>query len=396
MQSDAENNIKNYKPESMSYRAFGQTGQQLSVITLGGMRYKGGWENPREEIPEDMLAQCKQCVQLALETGINHIETAWGYGRSEHCYGMVLNRELKLPRNSYYLMTKGLANTAADMRALVEKQLIALKTDYIDFYGWHGINNQEILDTISPKGGAVEELHKLKAEGVIKHVGFSTHGPLEVILKAIQTDLFEFVNLHYYYFFQRNQGAVDLAEQKKMGVFIISPNDKGGQLFNPPNKLKKLTAPLTPIQWNGKFCLSNPAVHTLSFGMTEPSHFEEMKGIIPADYPLSQRDIEIKKNLDFCLYQDPYAHYLGYDLTNDPSGINIPEILRFRTMWKCYDMKDFAKYRYNMLEEKGHWFPGHFATKENVAKIDLSRVPKQVPLKEMLLEFHEQCYQPKK
>jgi len=59
----------------------------------------------------------------------------------------------------------------------------------------------------------------------VRHVGFSTHGPLEVILAAINTNLFEFVNLHYYYFFQRNAAAIELA-QKKIWVLIISPADK--------------------------------------------------------------------------------------------------------------------------------------------------------------------------
>ena len=71
-----------------------------------------------------------------------------------------------------------------------------------------------------------------------------------------------------------------------MGVFIISPNDKGGQLFKAPQKVKDAVKPLTPIQWNARFCLQNPAIHTLSFGMTEASHFEEMKGIFQTQLTL--------------------------------------------------------------------------------------------------------------
>ena len=67
--------------------------------------------------------------------------------------------------------------------------------------------------------------------GVIGNVGFSTHAPYRIICEAISTGLFDFVNLHYYYFLQRNFGAVELAAAHDMGVFIISPNDKGGQLF---------------------------------------------------------------------------------------------------------------------------------------------------------------------
>lgn len=379
----------------MSYRRFGKTEEYLSTITMGGMRYVHGWESPREDIPKDMIEQCRTCVELAMNYGINHIETAWGYGKSERCYGIVLNDELALPRDSYYLMTKGVNETASDMRRSVENQLNDLKTDYFDFYAYHGINTEDILKTAIKSKGPVAELLKLKEEGIIKHLGFSTHAPLDVILSTLQTDLFDFMNVHFYYFFRRNKGAVDWAGEKDMGVFIISPNDKGGQLFHPSDKLKSLTAPLTPIQWNARFCLSYPQIHTLSFGMTEALHFEEMKGIFPAPYPMSEEDLLIKNKMDQCLYEDPYAHYEGYELKKDLSGINIPEVLRFRRLWKCYDMETFAKYRYNMFESKGHWFPGDFATKENLYNLDETQIPPQIPVKEMLKEFHESFYRPK-
>ena len=78
------------------------------------------------------------------------------------------------------------------------------------------------------------------SEGKIRHIGFSTHGSLDLILAAIKTDLFEFINLHYYYFGQRNQPAIALASQKDMGIFIISPADKGGKLYTPQAKLREL------------------------------------------------------------------------------------------------------------------------------------------------------------
>lgn len=379
----------------MEYRRFGKTEKKLSAITLGGMRYLHGWDEPRDKIPNDTIEQITKCTQLALDNGINHIETAYGYKKSEHAYGIVLNDILKIPRNDYFLMTKGNPKTADETKHLVEKQLKALKTDYFDFYAWHGINNEELFQTSCKPGGPVEALLQLKEQGVIKHVGFSSHAPVEIILKSINTDLFEFVNLHYYYFFQRNYAAIVQAEVKDMGVFIISPNDKGGQLFNAPEKIKKITAPLTPIQWNARFCLRTPSIHTLSFGMTEPSHFEEMKGIFPTKYPFSGQDQTILFELDQQLLNDPYSMFEGYELSNDPSGINIPEVLRLRKLWKCYDMLDFGKYRYNMMQENDSWVPGALATKNKIEKIDMKNVPENIPLKEMLAETHEAFYKVK-
>jgi predicted aldo/keto reductase-like oxidoreductase len=379
----------------MQYRRFGRTQKALSVITLGGMRYHQGWTPPRDELPARTIEQCRDTVQRAFALGINHIETAHGYGKSEHVYGKVLNEELRLPRESYFFMTKGAPETGDDAKRMVEEQLRTLRMDHFDLYAWHGMNNRAKYQKALAKGGPVEVLKRYQEQGVIGNVGFSTHAPYRVICEAISTDLFDFVNLHYYYFWQRNFGTVQLAAAHDMGVFIISPNDKGGQLFDPPPLLEELTRPLTPIQFNARFCLKTPHVHTLSFGLNEPQHFTGIPGIFPVSSPLSPADHAIEQRLNARLLCDPYAAYDGFELEDDPSGINIPEVLRFRRMLKCYDMRTFGLYRYNMFTPGDDWVPGDYATPENVAKVDLSRAPEGLPLRELLTETHRELYQPR-
>ncbi|NIQ03649.1 MAG: aldo/keto reductase, partial [Nitrospinaceae bacterium] len=180
----------------MEYRRFGRTNETISVITLGGMRFPHGWDPPRDALPADSIRTCVETTRRALESGINHIETAHGYVKSESLYGVAL-RELNVPRHRFKMMTKGAPMTADETRRLVDEQLRALQLDSLDFYGWHGINNEERLQAAVKPGGPVETLHRLREEGVIGHVGFSTHGPLDIILRALDTDLFSFVNLHY-------------------------------------------------------------------------------------------------------------------------------------------------------------------------------------------------------
>jgi predicted aldo/keto reductase-like oxidoreductase len=371
----------------MQYRRFGKTERELSVITLGGMRYVHGWEGKRSDLPQDSIDNCRECTQLALDAGINHIETAFGYGKSEHLYGKVLSEELSVPRSRYNLMTKGRASTADEARKQVERQLSALRTDHFDFYAWHGINSARDFDTACCKGGPVEALLDLKRQGVIGHVGFSTHAPLAIILAAIDTDYFEFVNLHYYYFRQRNEPAVKRAASKDMGVFIISPNDKGGRLYKPSPLLSELTAPLTPIQWNARFCLRTPDVHTLSFGMTAPSHFDEMRGIFPVSTPLATHDQQILERMDARAATVPGGSYEGWEHESDPSGINVPEALRLRRLLLGYDMSHFARYRYNMFGAD-EWFPGQKCTEEVLAKLDASKFPPDVDIKALLRDAH--------
>jgi len=374
----------------MEYRRFGKTELKLSVITLGGMRYPSSGADPQttETLPDEALEACYQCTQRALDLGINHIETAHGYGLSERLYGATWRR-LRQRRDEFYLMTKGAPATWDDAMRQVEVQLGRLQTDRIDLYGWHGINTPEINQSATAKGGPVEALHRLREEGVIGHVGFSTHGPVGVILDAINTGLFEFVNLHYYYFFQRNLPAVIQAGLRDMGVFIISPNDKGGQLFNAPDRLRGICAPLTPIQFNARFCLSHPQIHTLSFGIDKPEFFDEAMGVLNGGYYLSPADRRTKLELDRQIERLGDTYCTGcYACLPCPEEINIPEVLRFRNMWKGYDMEAFGRYRYNMLQQKGHWFPGSFASACNDCGDCLPRCPVRLNIPELLRETH--------
>ena len=118
--------------------------------------------------------------------------------------------------------------------------------DYVDLFGIHGINTDQLKHYTLRKGGMLDEVSRLRSEGVIRHVGFSTHGPLELIIDLIESGAFEYVNLHWYYVDQINRRAIESARKMDMGVFIISPNDKGGKLYSPPAKFIDLCQPLHP------------------------------------------------------------------------------------------------------------------------------------------------------
>ena len=144
----------------MQYRRFGRTNRAVSVITLGGMRFPHGWTAPRSELPAATIDACRDTVQRALALGINLIETAHGYVKSEHAYGRVLNEELRLPRDSYFFMTKGAPETGDETKRLIEEQLRALRMSHFDFYAWHGMNNRAKFSKALAKGGPVEVLKR--------------------------------------------------------------------------------------------------------------------------------------------------------------------------------------------------------------------------------------------
>src|SRR4030095_9691683 len=129
------------------------------------------------------------------------------------------------------------AATAKDFLRTFERSMEYLRLDHVDLLALHGINHREFLKWSLQKNGCVAAARKLQKEGRVRFLGFSTHATTDIILEAIESGEFDYVNLHWYFVNDLNWSAVEAARKKDMGVFIISPNDKGGKLYDPPKKL---------------------------------------------------------------------------------------------------------------------------------------------------------------
>ena len=366
----------------MQYRRFGRTELQMPVFSCGGMRYQFKWQDvPAWQISQENQENLDATIRQSIAVGINHIETARGYGTSEMQLGRILPKFL---REQLIVQTKVSPNSdSKEFKRQFDQSLGFLKLDYVDLLGIHGINTpQSLEDTIRP-GGCLDVARKLQSEGKVRFIGFSTHGSTDVIVKTIETDQFDYVNLHWYYINQFNWSAIEAATRHDMGVFIISPSDKGGMLYKPPQRLVELCKPLSPIVFNDLFCLSHPQVHTLSLGASRSSDFDEhLKAVELLDQvdeilpPILER---LENEAIARLGEDWYkTWHVGLPTHNEtPGGINIPVILWLRNLAIAYDMIDYGKMRYNLLTNAGHWFPG--ATAERVKELDLRHCLRQSP-----------------
>ncbi|MBW4472397.1 MAG: aldo/keto reductase [Stenomitos rutilans HA7619-LM2] len=363
----------------MQYRRFGKTNRSLSVFSLGTMRCLASAD------------VAYQTLQEAVRLGVNHLETAQGYGKSEDYLGTALQKGLGVPRSQLFITTKLVPTVdAATMAQAIDQSLDRLKLNYIDGLAIHGINTWEHLDWVKAEG-CMQAVQQAVAEGRIRHVGFSTHGPLEVILAAIATGLFEFVNLHYTYFFQRNAPAIDLAQQQDIGVFIISPADKGGLLYTPPETLEQLCQPFSPLELNYRFLLSDSRITTLSVGAATANELALPLAVADRVEPLSAEESAVFQRLD-----DRQAQALGSDRCHQcyaclpcPEGVHIPEALRLRNLAIAYDMTQFGQYRYRMFETAGHWFPGNKGNRCTDCGDCLPRCPEALDIPTLLRDTHE-------
>ncbi len=345
----------------MHYRRFGRTELQIPVISSGGMRFQESWKSD-DAISSPAQAKLEACVHRAMEIGVNHFETARGYGTSEEQLGRILPT---LPRNEIIVQTKvGPMPDVNKFKQTFEKSMRLLRLDYVDLFAFHGINNEECLQDTLKCWDAAE---KWRDEGRIRAIGFSTHGLNRDIVRAIETGRFDYVNLHWYYFFQDNWPAIEAATRHDMGVFIISPNDKGGKLYSPSKKLVELTAPLHPMVFNGLFCLSHPQVHTLSCGVSQASdfdiHLETLRHLDNAEELVRPIVEKLEREMERVLGSEWTRTWRNGlpEWDTAPGEVNVPWILRLRNLALAYDMVEYGKMRYNMLGNGGHWFPGNKA-----------------------------------
>ncbi|NJM97452.1 MAG: aldo/keto reductase [Phormidesmis sp. RL_2_1] len=390
----------------MRYRRFGQTNLQMSVFSLGTMRFASA-------------SDADETIAAAIARGINHIETAPAYGPSEQYIGQSLQR-LGLNQGTAradLILTSKLTPTltAEQVNQAIAVSLKRLGVSYLDCLALHGINTPAHLNWV--KSQMLGVLAQAQADGRIRHVGFSTHGSLALILSAIATQAFAFINLHYNYFFQRHAPAIAQAHQQDMGIFIISPADKAGMLYTPPARLKDLCAPYEPLLLNYRWLLSDSRITTLSLGPAIPAELNwplqlmdskaEHDPIMPSPImpspitpsPITPSNIEplnpheqaaiarLDRAQQTALGRDRCAQC--YACLPCPEAINIPEVLRLRNLSIAYDMKAFGQYRYGMFENAGHWFPGQKGNRCTDCGDCLPRCPEKLDIPSLLRDTHQ-------
>ena len=311
-----------------------QTRKGISVLGYGCMRFSSN--NGKVDFDK-----ADKEFMRAYELGVNYFDTAYIYPGNEEIVGRII--EKNNIRDKINLATKlpqYLVKNRAALDKYFDEELKRLRTDYIDYYLMHHMTDHTQWEKLESLG-IREWLAEKKAEGKIRHVGFSFHGTTEEFLQILNAYDWEMCLVQYNYVDENTQAGkagVHAAAEKGIPVMIMEPL-RGGKLVDLlPEKAKQKIAEdphgWSPAEWAFRWLWNQEDVTCVLSGMNSIEMIEENCRIASEAQAGSFTDEEqqflsgikqiildtTKVNCTGCRYCMPC-----------PKGVNIPGI------FSCYN-----------------------------------------------------------
>jgi predicted aldo/keto reductase-like oxidoreductase len=339
----------------MQFRTFGKTGLKVSILGFGAMRL------PQLEDKTVDLEASVPMLRKGIDLGINYIDTASVYinGTSEIAVGQAIK---PYPRESLYLATKIPVHDAetgaeAAWRAKLDTSLKRFDTPYIDFMLFHGLRWVDFTDVLSKPGMALQAARKAQAEGLVRHICFSSHDSEDNIIKLIDTDEFAAMLVQYNYLDRHNEPAIARAAEQGMGVTIMGPV-AGGRLATPQGMVVDNEGVLevkTP-ELALRYVWNNPGVSVALSGMNTMQQIEENCAAAGFAGTMDDNDQEHVARL-FETNQklaDLYCTGCSYCMPC-PNDVQIPENFRYMNWYRVWGLEEEAKAAYARLTGEDVW-----------------------------------------
>ncbi|MBR5504498.1 MAG: aldo/keto reductase [Methanobrevibacter sp.] len=333
----------------MKYRTLGKTGEEVSILGFGAMRLPHFERN--DEIDHE---RSDEILRYGIENGINLIDTAYSYhasnlagkGKCEEYLGNFLYENSY--RDDVLLSTKlpsWLIKTKEDMENIFESQLKDLKTDSIDLYMLHSLNEEywkmfRELDVF-------EFMDDLLSSGKVKHIGFSSHTEMDWIVDIVDDyDKFEFGLTQLNYLDERYQSGregVEYLHQMGLGTMIMEPLRGGRLVQNIPQDIQDLwnlaEERRSPVEWAFQYLWNMEEVDTVLSGMNSIDQLKESIEIANKTEinSISANDLELIKEVAWeykqrkandctgCQYCMPCPH--GVDVAGCFREYNVAKML---------------------------------------------------------------------
>jgi len=268
----------------LEYTKLGKTNLQVSRLGFGGAAlaladYLSTYNPSAPAVKKEIY----RAVETALQAGINYFDTAAAYGNglSERYLGDVLS---DWPEPIVVASKWGFFSEES-LRESLENSLTRLKREKISIVQIHGTSftDNEILTILKP-GGIADELCKLREEGLLDYLGFTSEDNNPALYRLIQSKRFDLAQVCYNVMYQhpyhpnRPFGSLFELEKRKMGIVAMRVPTSGLfqkwiQSVNPHN-----TFDYTPALIN--FVLSNPLIDVALIGMRTALEVEKNVAIV--------------------------------------------------------------------------------------------------------------------
>lgn len=315
----------------MIYRDF--LGNKVSLLGIGGMRLPLLADGSIDEV------KTKEMVDYAMAQGINYFDTAWPYhmGKSEE----VLGRCLKdYPRESYFLADKYPGHAVADSfdpAEIFEKQLKKCGVDYFDYYLLHNVYEKSIHVYKDSQWGMIDYFREQKRKGRIKHLGFSSHGSVDLMEEFIdycEGDMeFCLIQMNYLDWTLQNASAkYDMLTRRGLPVLVMEPV-RGGRLANLSEEEMKPLQAVRPAasaaDWAMRF-FRDPELSGLASvlsGVSSPEQLAENIKVFKEGQPLTGKEKAVLLDTAEKMKGGVPCTSCGYCLEGCPMKLDIPLML---------------------------------------------------------------------
>lgn len=272
----------------MKYQFLGRTGLKVSTVGFGGI--------PIQKVShKEAIHVIRRCYEL----GINYFDTARAYNIYKFSSEELIGEALKDVRDNIFLATKSKSRTKDGILKELKISLANLRTDWVDLYQLHMVNSKDEWEQIKASKGALEALYKACDQGIIHHIGISSHD-LSLLTEIVKENVFETIMVAFNYIAtQPKDDLFPSCHQMNVGTIIMKPF-AGGALSNAKTALK--------------FILNNENVDLVIPGMDSVSVVEENVTVVSGSYKLSSEEYDIiQKDKDtlgnqfcrFCNYCQP-------------------------------------------------------------------------------------------
>lgn len=285
------------------------------------------------------IEQTKKMVDVYMSKGFTYFDSAYVYigGTSE----VALKEAIvdRYPRESFQLASKlpvWMCKTPEDARRIFEESCSRAGVDYFDFYLLHAMN-QERFDHCE-KLGIWDEMKKLKAEGRIKHLGFSFHDSVEVLEAnlAKHCDDVEFVQLQINYIDWESDNVqsrkcYEVTQKYNKPVIIMEPV-KGGSLVNLPDNVRDMFKSARPElsvpSWAIRYCASLDNILTVLSGMSNEEQLNDNVSYMENFEPLNDEEKAVIAKAVDEINKIPQIPCTGckYCVDGCPMQIDIPSL----------------------------------------------------------------------